>query len=107
MMLQVIKNGGCNTIDPSGRFGDLEERQKCREYWEQAESTILATLEGAHEEFQEAYRIKVNDKYCYKEELFSTKGWCQIASDFPEGSNPNQWGFCSTSCNIDFLRVTS
>ena len=112
MMVQVIKNGGCNTIDPSisppkqGRFNDLEEREKCREHWRQAESKIVATLSGAaQEEFKEAYRIKINDKYCYKEELFSTKGWCQIAPDFPGGPDPNQWGFCSTSCNIDFLRV--
>ena len=114
MMLQVIKNGGCNKIDPSiyppkqGRFSDLEERDRCREYWKQAESTIVATLPGAvHEEFKEAYRIKINNKYCYKEELFSKKGWCQIAPDLPVGPNPNQWGFCSTSCNIDFLRVSS
>ena len=114
MMLQVIRNGGCNKIDPSiyppkqGRFSDLEERVKCREYWKQAESTIVATLPGAvQEEFKEAYRIKINNKYCYKEELFSRKGWCQIAPDLPGGPNPNQWGFCSTSCNIDFLRVIS
>ena len=79
MMLQVIKNGGCNKIDPSiyprhddisRRFSDLEEREKCREYWKQAESTIVATLPGAvHEEFKEAYRIKINHLYCYKEEL--------------------------------------
>ena len=114
MILQVIRNGGCNKIDPSiyppkqGRFSDLEEREKCREYWKQAESTIVATLPGAvQEEFKEAYRIKINNKYCYKEELFSRKGWCQIAPDLPGGPNPNQWGFCSTSCNIDFLRVIS
>ena len=114
MMLQVIRNGGCNKIDPSiyppkqGRFSDLEEREKCREYWKQAESTIVATLPGAaHEEFKEAYRIKINHLYCYKEELFSKKGWCQIAPELPGGPNPNQWGFCSTSCNIDFLRVVS
>ena len=116
-MLQVIKNGGCNKIDPSiyprhdaisRRFSDLEEREKCREYWKQAESTIVATLPGAaHEEFKKAYRIKINHLYCYKEELFSKKGWCQIAPELPGGPDPNQWGFCSTSCNIDFLRVVS
>ena len=117
MMLQIIKDGGCNTIDPSiyptkeGRFGDLEERQKCREYWKQAQSTILAKFSGVFkfvlEEFKKAYRIQVNDKYCYKEDLFREKGWCKIAPDIPGGPDPNQWGFCSTSCDIDFLRVTS
>ena len=41
---------------------------------------------------------------CYSEKLLKEKGWCEVHhADL--NTNPNAWGFCSPSCNPDYLQV--
>ena len=105
----MIKQGGCNftyptTLEPK-YAKHLEERDQCRKYWQLAEKEVQAKLPNLLMELRAVYRIQVNDKYCYKDHLFEEKGWCQIAPDHPNWPSPNEWGFCSTSCDEHFLRV--
>ena len=46
-----------------------------------------------------ADRIKVNDKYCYNPNTYSTKGWCELA-DYP-----SKWGVCSPMCDPEIMQV--
>ena len=41
---------------------------------------------------------------CYSEKLFKDKGWCEV-HQVDLKTNPNAWGFCSSSCNPDYLKV--
>ena len=41
---------------------------------------------------------------CYRETLFWDKGWCEV-HQIDSKTNPNAWGFCSSSCNPEFLKV--
>ena len=57
---------------------------------------------------ESAYRIRVDGKYCYKESLFSTKGWCILAPidrRYPDPTDGKEWGFCTSSCDLEFITV--
>ena len=73
---------------------------ECNAYWDAANRVMLEKLEDSvlQEEFNEAARIKIDGKYCYKPELYRNKGWCKLA-DY------KNWGFCSSSCTVEFMKV--
>jgi hypothetical protein len=41
----------------------------------------------------------VRGKYCYNPNIYTKKGWCELADD------PSKWGVCSPMCDPDFLKV--
>ena len=41
---------------------------------------------------------------CYNEKHLSEKGWCMVNGVDPL-KNPGAWGFCSPSCDKEFLQV--
>ena len=101
------RNTGCKIEYPSSEiYRDLWDEQTCNKIWVKAKLKMEEQDPNVHEKFKEAHRILLNGKYCYKPELFISKGWCEVAQSprhFIE--KPPRWGFCSTSCNIEFMRV--
>ena len=90
---------------------DLGTRGECKRNWERARKSIMADTDfDLRSRFERtAYRIKMDGKYCYKESLFSTKGWCHIAprpaNHGPSVPVPPGWGICSSSCDLSFITV--
>ena len=102
------KKTGCLTTypseSPSVTDDSLMRKADCEKLWEKANRKISEHREDENKpEFKPVYRLKKNGKYCYNPELFKKKGWCLIVDS--NVKNPN-WGFCSTSCNIEFMKVT-
>ena len=62
-------------------------------------------------EFRKAHKIIVDGKHCFRPELFRDKGWCKITDEFPPASpgtaarQSTKWGFCSSSCKVEFMKV--
>ena len=62
-------------------------------------------------EFKKAHRIIVDGKHCYRPELFRDKGWCKVTDEVEPytAGNPKKlstkWGFCSSSCKVEFMMV--
>ena len=106
--IKVIENNGCHTDKYPTWDLELEDEQICENYWAEAEDLLdNANVEiPGREQFMQAQRMKVGEKMCYKDALFKTNGWCEIAtSDLGKSRfHKRRWGFCSTSCNIDFMK---
>ena len=106
--IKVIENNGCHTDKYPTWDLELEDEQICENYWAEAEDLLdNANVEiPGREQFMQAQRMKVGEKMCYKDALFKTNGWCEIATSDLEKSlfYTRRWGFCSTSCNIDFMK---
>ena len=84
----------------------LGDKSQCEEYWEKAKEFMKKKQWPMVLEFKTAYRILMKGKYCYKPNLFSSKGWCNLAPTEPtEPVTDPQWGFCSTSCDLKFMKV--
>ena len=91
----------------------LLEEAECKKLWEKANEKISEQIEQnidmMKDKSETIYRLKKNGKYCYKSELFLEKGWCRLAKSNPDSTRINRdepkWGFCSTSCNIEFMKV--
>ena len=84
----------------------LGKEDECNAYWRAATDVMFPDSKRVQRdfpdlqrEFKAAHRIKVNGKYCYRSELWRNKGWCKLA-DY------RKWGFCSSSCNLQFIKVT-
>ena len=87
---------------------DLGTRGECKRNWERARKSIMADTDfDLRSRFEKtAYRIKMDGKYCYKESLFSTKGWCRLVDPTSHLHPPSfTWGICSSSCDLDFITV--
>ena len=102
------KKTGCLTKypinSPDVKDDSLMGEAECKQLWEKANKKMSEHREDKNkQEFKPVYRLKKNGKYCYNPELFEKKGWCLIVDS--NVKNPN-WGFCSTSCNIEFMKVT-
>ena len=96
----------------------LGEEHECKEYWKAADRLMLTKLEDRvlQEEFMKAHKIIVDGKHCFRQELFQNKGWCKITKEAPPlrplpayhpiGAEPSKkWGFCSSSCRVDYMKV--
>ena len=102
---KVIGSNGCHKNDYPAWDLDIHDKQSCIRYWGDAETLLKHEDIPVQEQFKKATRIKVRDKICYKEELLTKHGWCELApSELALGFLPTRWGFCSTSCNIDFMK---
>ena len=106
--IKVIENNGCHTDTYPTWDLELEDQQICENYWAEAEDLLDNANQEipGREQFMQAQRMKVGEKMCYKDALFQTNGWCEIAtSDLGKSRfHKRRWGFCSTSCNIDFMK---
>ena len=103
----LATNTDCKTEYPSGVDKSLMEEEECRNLWVKAKNIMSKQDKIIREKFEATHRIMMNNKYCYREELFTEKGWCNIAPSSPNGRQPqNKWGFCSPSCRIAFMKVT-
>ena len=69
----------------------MHDIDTCNQYWQDAV--------GTDDRISTAHRIKVDDKYCYNQAIYSTKGWCELADD------ESKWGVCSPMCDRDFMLV--
>ena len=82
----------------------LGEEDQCNAYWKAAQKIMLTKLNDAPlwREFKAANRLFVKDldKICYRPELFRNKGWCKLP-----GTDPGKWGFCSSGCKINYMKV--
>ena len=57
-------------------------------------------------EFKKAHKIVVDGQHCFRPELFKDKGWCKIIDELPPvGRESTKWGFCSSSCKVEFMKV--
>ena len=95
----------------------LGEEDECKEYWKAADRLMLTKLEDRvlQEEFMEAHKIIVDGKHCFRQEIFQDKGWCKITKESPPfrphigppvPTEPSKkWGFCSSSCRVDYMKV--
>ena len=102
---KVIGSNGCHKSDYPAWDLELHDKQSCMRYWGDAEALLKHEDRIVQEQFKTAHRIKVGDKICYKEELLTKHGWCELApSELALGFLPTRWGFCSASCNIDFMK---
>ena len=105
---KVIENNGCHKDKYPTGDSELEDKEICENYWAEAEAHLeTATVEiPGREQFMEAQILNVDGKMCYKDALFETNGWCEIAlSDLGKSQfYTKRWGFCSTSCNVDFMK---
>ena len=87
-------------IDNDDLQNELGKEDECNAYWKAANDVMFPKSDIVlQREFKAAHRIQVNGKYCYKSELWRNKGWCKLA-DY------RKWGFCSSSCNLQFIKVT-
>ena len=87
-------------MERNGIPNQLGKEDECNAYWKAANDVMFPDADGVlQREFKAGRRIKVNGKYCYKSELWRNKGWCKLA-DY------RKWGFCSSSCNLQFIKVT-
>ena len=106
--IKVIENNGCHTDTYPTWDLELEDQQICENYWAEAEDLLDNANQEipGREQFMQAQRMKVGEKMCYKDALFQTNGWCEIAtSDLGKSRfHKRRWGFCSPSCNIDFMK---
>ena len=93
----------------------LLDQAECRPLWEKAKKKIVEKNTDILEDSEAIHRLQTTGlngqkKYCYKPELFVKKGWCILAKSSPGSTsihdNKQKWGFCSTSCNIEFMKVT-
>ena len=107
---KVIKNHGCHKNNYPTWDSDLHDQQVCKNYWADADTLLANANPPGREQFEQAQRIKVGGKMCYRDALFTTNGWCKIATNdlglsrFFRRRRRRRWGFCSTSCNIDFMK---
>ena len=86
-------------IDNDDLQNELGKEDECNAYWSEAERVMAQKFDNVlKREFQAAHRILINGKYCYKSELWKSKGWCKLADNM-------KWGFCSSSCKIQFMKV--
>ena len=67
------------------------DENACTRHWSAAEAK--------DRRIRDAHRITVDNKYCYNPNIYSTKGWCELADD------ESKWGICSVSCHEDFIKV--
>ena len=89
-------------------------KAKCNVYWDAAEKIILKKIKGAplRREFEKAHRIVVGETHCYRKDLFENKGWCKITDEVAPASPgtaakaSTKWGFCSSSCKVEFMKVS-
>ena len=101
------RDTGCKTEYPSFDTANLWNEQECNKYWEKANQVMNNQYKPEGKEFKTAHRIKISGKYCYKPDLFTTKGWCDVAhTPKTRDQNTRKWGYCSTSCRILFMQVT-
>ena len=80
----------------------LGEEEECNRYWREAERVMnMFQKWRLYREFKAAYQIKISELgvTCYRPELFANQGWCKLASD------ERKWGFCSSSCKVDYMQV--
>ena len=80
----------------------LGEEDECKGYWNEAKRVMnMFQKWRLYKEFKTSYKIKISDLdvTCYRPELFANKGWCKLASD------NKKWGFCSSSCRVDYMKV--
>ena len=95
---------------------NLGSEEKCNVYWNAADKLMLRKMEKMDDFFLQrvfgkAHRIVVDETHCYRKDLFRNKGWCKITDEVAPVSpgtaaNPStKWGFCSSSCNIEFMKV--
>ena len=78
----------------------LGEEDECKGYWKEA-ARVMFPKWRLYSEFKAAHKIKIRDSdvTCYRQELFANKGWCKLASD------NRKWGFCSSGCKVDYMKV--
>ena len=88
-----------NWMERNGIPNQLGKEDECNAYWKAANDVMFPKSDIVlQREFKAAHRILVNGKYCYKSELWKSKGWCKLADNM-------KWGFCSSSCKIQFMKV--
>ena len=104
--IKVIENNGCHTDKYPTWDLELQEEYICEQYWADAEALLENEEIPGREQFMLAQRMKVDGKMCYRDALFKANGWCEIATrDLGKSLfYTRRWGFCSTSCNIDFMK---
>ena len=87
----------------------LGEEDKCNAYWKAATNIMLTkSIDIAlKREFKKAHKIVVDGQHCFRPELFKDKGWCKITDEFPPppARESTKWGFCSSSCKVEFMKV--
>ena len=84
------------------KLGDEED---CKQYWDAAYYIIKKSGEIALlNELEKTHKIKVKGRDCYRPKLFRNKGWCQIVNP-PGFKYKNTWGFCSSSCKVEYMKV--
>ena len=107
----VSTQTGCKTQLPDLKKFNLIERKKCDKHWQEVRNSMRSKDDVVEDQFLTTYRIAINNEFCYKPDLWDEKGWCYIApttAEFikNETENPKEnWGFCSRSCNLEFMEV--
>ena len=119
----IAKYTSCHTEYPLGwekqqnngksKLGSLD---KCNVYWNAADTLMLKKMGerknfAIQREFNKAHRIVVGETHCFRKDLFRNKGWCKITDEVApaspgKASKPStKWGFCSSSCKVEFMKV--
>ena len=91
---------------------NLGSEDICDAYWNAAEKSLTKLKDIVlQREFRKAHRIIVDGTECYRKKLFKDKGWCKITDEVPPSSHSvaekpsTKWGFCSSSCKVEFMLV--
>ena len=119
----IAKYTSCHTEYPliwekqqnngKSKLGSLD---KCNVYWNAADTLMLKKMGerknfAIQREFNKAHRIVVGETHCFRKDLFRNKGWCKITDEVApaspgKASKPStKWGFCSSSCKVEFMKV--
>ena len=91
----------------------LGSMEKCNVYWNAADRLMLRKMDDSvlQRVFNKAHRIVVGETHCYRKDLFRNKGWCKITDEVAPASpgtaaKPSTtWGFCSSSCKVEYMKV--
>ena len=91
----------------------LGSMDKCNVYWNAADRLMLRKMDDSvlQRVFNKAHRIVVGETHCYRKDLFRNKGWCKITDEVAPASpgtaaKPSTtWGFCSSSCKVEYMKV--
>ena len=91
----------------------LGSMDKCNVYWNAAHRLMLRKMGDSvlQRVFNKAHRIVVDETHCYRKDLLRNKGWCKITDEVAPASpgtaaKPStKWGFCSSSCKVEYMKV--